>query len=143
MKIRKMPRVLTKSERQILKLLWKWKVANTMTMKTILASNSSFWVFYDWILKLKNEGYIVSAGGSDWYAPAVWQLTKKGFDACLSDIGELSERRYKPHSIPHDAWVLAFHMGDFIHGTPESVTICTEQQFRCFDESLHPKWLPK
>lgn len=143
MKIRKMPRILTPQERQVLKLLWKWKVANLMTIKTILASGSSFWTVYDWILKLKNEGYISSTGGSDWYPPVVWQLTKKGFDACLADVGELSELRFKPHSVPHDAWVLAFQLGDFVHGVPDFVTICTEQQFRSFDQSLHPKCFPK
>jgi len=85
----------------------------------------------------------MSVGGNEMYAPAVWQLTKKGFDMIVSDIGEISEKRYKPHSVSHDAWVLAFHLGEFVHGIPDDVTICTEQQFRSFDKSLLPIWLPK
>lgn len=114
-----------------------------MTIRTFLAPETSIWTFYDWILKLKNEAYIEKTGGGDWYPPDVWSLTKKGFLACADDLGELTEKRFKPHSVQHDAWVLAFHLGDFIHGIPEHAKICSEQQFRSFDYSLHPNWLPE
>jgi hypothetical protein len=114
-----------------------------MTIKTCLAPDVSIWTVYDWILKLKNEAYIVRIGGGDWYLPDVWSLSKKGFLVCIDDLGEMSEKRFKPHSVPHDAWVLAFHLGDFINGVPEYARICSEQQFRSFDHSLQPGWLPE
>lgn len=76
------------------------------------------------------------------YRPRVWFLTKKGFEVIEFDLGEPGEKRFLPQSIPHDAWVLAFQLGHFIHGIPNGVVLCTEQQFRCFDLSLLPNWIP-
>jgi hypothetical protein len=93
-------------------------------------------------LKLRAEGFITLGGQGEMYEPFVWLLTKKGFEAIADELGELSERRFKPHSIPHDAWVLAFQLGSYLGSVPYGVTICTEQQYRCFDSSLLPDWLP-
>lgn len=58
------------------------------------------------------------------------------------DLGELSEERYLPHSVPHDGWVLAAQLGEYIHGIPEGVALFSEQQFRTTHQSLIPAWLP-
>jgi hypothetical protein len=142
MKKRKIQRQLNPLDLKVLMFLWRFKVANSLTLKTHLAPETPYWTFYHRMRKLHQEGFVVLARGSLIFKSSVWHLSKKGFSTIAGDLGELSEERFLPHSVPHDGWVLAVQLGEYIHGIPDGVALFSEQQFRTTHQSLIPAWLP-
>lgn len=118
-------------------------MANSLTLKTYLAPEMPFWTFYHRMRNLRLEGFVELVRGSAIFKSSLWHLNKKGFLTIADDLGELSEDRFLPHSVPHDGWVLAAQLGEYIHGIPEGVALFTEQQFRTTHQSLIPEWLPR
>jgi hypothetical protein len=73
----------------------------------------------------------------------VLQLSKKGFEHIFYDLGELREKRFAAQAVTHDYWATAFHIGEFVYGGPEDVTLFSEQQLQCTDTGYLPDWVPK
>ncbi|MNJ96843.1 hypothetical protein D3C87_145760 [compost metagenome] len=77
-KSKRTARMLTRLEVEILRFVWKWKLANLMTLKYALAPQRSFWKFYRILRRLNQEGYIQEKINPEIQA-TLWTLTKKGF----------------------------------------------------------------
>ncbi len=135
-------RALTKLEVEVLDFIWKWKLANTMTLKVGLAPQKSFWKFYQMLRRLMKEGYtkeIVEKG----LDVTLWVLTRKGFDYIFGSSEELTQKRYQVQSVSHDFWATAFHLGDFLYGTPKNVQLVSEQELTAKHDEVIPSWVPK
>lgn len=135
-------RALTKLEVDVLDFIWKWKLANTMTLKFGLAPQKSFWKFYQMLRSLRKAGYtkeIVEKGLN----VTLWALTRKGFDYLFGSSDELAQHRYQVQSVSHDFWASAFHLGDFLYGVPRNVQLVSEQELTAKHDEARFFWVPK
>jgi hypothetical protein len=141
---KKLPRlrVLSKVEVEVLKFIWKWKLANMLTLKFAVAPAKSIWKFYQGLRRLLAEGYLKEISDSGAEIP-LWTLTKKGFNFINGGNEALREERYQPQSVTHDYWASAFHLGDFIYGTPARVEMISEQELNAHDPECMKDWVPK
>lgn len=134
-------RVLSRAEIETLNFIWKWKMANTMTLKTVIVPLNSFWKFYKKLRRLLKEGYI-SETSDQLLQMSVWTLTKKGFNYLHGGSEALSQKRFKPQSVAHDYWALNFHLGDFVFGASENVQLISEQELSSSVPESLPNWVP-
>ena len=134
-------RVLSKVEVDTLKFIWKWKLANTLTLKYAVAPAKSFWKFYQMLRRLLTEGYLKEVGESEINIP-LWTLSKKGFTYINGGNEALREARFQPQSVSHDYWGSAFHLGDFVFGVPANVEILSEQELNAKNSENLPSWVP-
>lgn len=135
-------RLPSRPQLEILKFLWRWKMANTMALKTHLAPTKSFWKFYQRLRQLVHEGYICEAMDAG-FGTTVWVLTKKGFIFLYGRSDLLEQNRYKVQSMNHDFWNTAFHLGNFVFGIPHNVEIVTEQEINAKKLEILPDWIPQ
>jgi len=113
-----------------------------MTLKYALASDRSFWKFYQILRRLFNEGYLKEVSHSA-SSVSFWTLTKKGFQYIDDGSMGLTQARYQPQALLHDYWAMIFQLGDFVLGIPNSVEIISEQEFTARELSDLPEWVPK
>lgn len=134
-------RVLSKVEVDVLKFIWKWKLANTLSLKYAVAPAKNFWKFYKGLRRLLLEGYLKEVVDAGIDIP-LWTLTKKGFNYINGGSEALRENRYQPQSVSHDYWGSAFHLGDYIFGIPNNVEMTSEQELNAITSENLPRWLP-
>jgi hypothetical protein len=135
-------RVLTTIEVKILNFLWKWKLANGLTLVYGVAPQKSFWRFYRTLRRLYREGYIKEVSDSK-VSIALWTLTKKGFSYINDGSMGLVQKRYQPQALSHDYWATVFHLGEFLLNQPSHVELVSEQEFTAKEIADLPKWLPQ
>lgn len=135
-------RILTNLDVKILKFLWKWKLANVMTLLYATDPQRSFWQFYRLLRRLYREGYIKGVSDSK-TSILMWTLTKKGFQYIDDGSMELVQKRYQPQAFSHDHWATAFHLGEFLFKTPSNVELVSEQEFSARELADLPKWVPQ
>ncbi len=135
-------RVLSRLDVKIIEFLWKWKLANVMTLLYAVAPERSFWRFYRKLRRLYYEGYIKEVSDSK-SSIIMWTLTKKGFQYINDGSMELVQKRFQPQALAHDYWAMAFHLGNFILKKPKNAELVTEQEFTAKDIADLPKWVPK
>lgn len=126
----------------ILSFLWKWKLATTAAIAAKFFPNRSPTCSYNRLVRIKKYGLIeqrCNSKGEAFY----WTLTKKGFAAIQSDIPLLQEEGFKSEHLDHDALVTAFHIGEWLLGSPEGALFFSEQQLRRIDSSEYPAWVPQ
>jgi hypothetical protein len=112
-------------------------------MKMAIYLKASEWWFYEIIARLVAEGLLVERTEGSRFTVTLYQLSKKGFEHISHDLPDLVEKRFAAQSVTHDAFATAFHLGDFVHGTPNEVQLLSEQELQCFDTSLYPIGIPK
>lgn len=136
------PRLLTRHELETLKFLWRWKLANTLTLKTVVAPKRNIWKYYQLLRRLVIEGYIHDIADSHLQL-SLFTLTKKGFQVISGGLNEQNQKRFQPQSVAHDYWATAFHLGEFVHGMPDNVELFSEQEINASETDCFPDWLPK
>ncbi len=135
-------RKIPKSEVQLLKGVWKWKVLNYNLAKRLFFKDLSSWSFYEKIRRLIHEGYLIERDGAG-LDFSVLQLSKKGFGYLQYDLGFLKEDRFAAQSVTHDYLGTAFQMGELAIYPSSDVEFLTEQDLQCCEDSLLPDWVPK
>lgn len=129
----------TERDLELLKFLWKWKVATSAALSKKFFSELRPMTAYHRLWKLQKGGYVT------WRSDAlghkfVLHLTLKGFKTIRNEIpAGLKEEGYASEHIGHDLIVSAVHLGDWYFKTPEGPTLISEQQLR----RIHPEHLPK
>lgn len=78
-----------KRDLQVLKFLWKYKVATTAMLYERYFSNVTHRTAYDCIRRLKKEKLISIKTTTKGLCP-VWELTKKGLEEIKNDIPDLT-----------------------------------------------------
>lgn len=136
-------RRLTEREFDTLALIWKWKLLSKNAIRLAIYPKCSDWWFYKSIRRLVQEGYLVERLEGKLLDASFYQLSKKGFEHVSHDLPELIEKRFAAQSVTHDAMTSAFHLGEYVQGLPEGVTLLSEQELQCFDPSLYPLGVPR
>jgi len=135
-------RVLTRLDVKILNFLWKWKLANVMTLLYATAPQRSFWRFYRMLRRLYLEGYVREVSDSK-SSILMWTLTKKGFQYINDGSMELVQKRFQPQALAHDYWAMAFQLGDFLLNAPKGTELVSEQEFTARELADLPSWVPQ
>jgi hypothetical protein len=110
--------------------------------KKLCFSEISQWNFYEKIRRLLHEGYLIERYGTNLEIDTL-QLTKKGFEYIMYDLGVLKQNRFAAQSVTHDYWAMAFQLGEFAINPCPNVELFTEQELQCTDDSILPDWVPK
>ncbi len=133
---------LTDRDSQILKYLWRWKLASTASVHEAINKISSPYSTYKILDKLERSGFITSQ--FDWQDQFyVWFLTSKGFYVIKKNLEDLAEDGFLSENHNHDRLVQAFHFGEWVSFQSLQVIFWTEQEMRRFDISDYPDWVPK
>ncbi len=137
---------LTKLECEIIEFLWRWKVATSLTLRTYILQDKSFWFFYRTLRDLAQREYIemISGGLKVDEKYSVWHLTSKAFEyMCREEAyGELEDKNFASTYPRHDMLVTAFHLGNWIYKMPSNIELFTEQELKCKMQSKYPHWVP-
>ncbi len=133
---------LTDRDFQILKYLWRWKLASTASAHEAINKIASQYSTYKILDKLERSGFITSQ--FDWQDQFnVWFLTSKGFYVIKKNYEDLAEDGFLSENHNHDRLVQAFHFGEWVSFQSPQVIFWTEQEMRRFDVSDYPDWVPK
>lgn len=136
------PEYLTDRDFQILKYLWRWKLASTASVHEAINKIASQYSTYKILDKLERSGFITSQ--FDWQDQFnVWFLTSKGFYVIKKNYEDLAEDGFLSENHNHDRLVQAFHFGEWVSFQSPQVIFWTEQEMRRFDVSDYPDWVPK
>jgi hypothetical protein len=73
----------------------------------------------------------------------LWQLSDKGFQYMLEDLGSLESYEYLSRAPFHDSIVNAFHLGYWLYAKPPDVELYTEQELNANFFTHYPNWVPK
>ena len=133
---------LTPRDSQILKYIWRWKLASSTSIHEAINKLASKYATYKILDKLERSGFIGSYFDYEerFY---VWQLTSKGFSVIRKKFDELSEEGYLSENPYHDRLVQAFHLGEWSTYNSPNAIFWTEQEMRRFDVVDYPEWVPK
>jgi hypothetical protein len=138
MKIKKKKRIynrhrrLQKEEFQLLREVWRWKLLNYPVIQNTIFKAISKHNSYSKIRRLLKEGYIEECFGTKLDVTCV-KLTKKGFEQIKYDVGYITQDRFKPQSVTHDYWAMAFQRGEFAINPNKNVSFITEQELQARD----------
>lgn len=133
---------LTPRDSQILKYLWRWKLASTASVHESINKLSTQYSTYKILDKLERSGFITSQ--FDWEEQFyVWFLTSKGFSVIKKKLEDLCEDGFLSENHNHDRLVQAFHLGEWPTYQNPKVIFWTEQEMRRFDVEDYPEWVPK
>ena len=126
---------------QLLKFLWRWKLATTSGLTKKFFVNCTAKTAYNRLLALKTAGFIRSQ--ADKFQPKyVWVLGRMGFDAIRNTLPALDAEAYRPEHLGHDLLVTAAHLGDWLLEMPKGVEVFTEQELRTYSPDFYPDWVP-
>lgn len=137
-------RTLQPLEMKILKFLWRWKVATTLTLKNLTYECLSDRTFYNKLKQLRIEGYIRQRATFGSRGFIVWELTEMGFFAFKEEsVPSLLDENFNSVAAEHDALVVAFQLGEWIYLQPPNVDLVTEQELKCMYSDDLPDWVPR
>lgn len=130
-----------KRDLQVLRFLWKYKVATTAMLYERYFSNISHRTAYDCIKRLQKEKLISIKMTTKGLCP-VWELTKKGLEEIKNEIPELACKVAKSENHVHDLICNSIHLGPTINNPNKGISFVTEQMLRSVDESILPEIVP-
>jgi hypothetical protein len=130
-----------KRDLQVLKFLWKFKVATTAMLYERYFSNISHRTAYDCIKRLQKEKLISIKTTTKGLCP-VWELTKVGLKEIENEIPELLCKVAKSENHVHDLICNSIHLGPTINNSNEGIICVTEQMLRSVDVSILPEIIP-
>lgn len=128
---------------EILKFLWKWKLAPTRALAERFFPRLSPTTAYGRLRELKRGGFIEHHALDSEAWRFVWTLSPKGFRAVLEKLPSLREEGYRSEHLHHDFHVTACHLGDWLLNRPDSSEFFTEQELRRYQLAEFPSWVPR
>lgn len=136
------PTYATPRDINILRYLWKWKVASTASIHEAVNRNESPYSTYKVLEKLFARGFVAS--NPNWqHRFHVWSLTEKGFNSIKTSLGGLKEDGFSSENHEHDRLVQAFHLGEWSKHQVPCVMLFSEQELRRIEMGLYPHWVPR
>jgi len=139
-----MPKVniaTTARDQKILKFLWRWRYASTSALAIKYFDSASKKRAYNRLNRLKHRGLLVQVHVPAFESSA-WCLSGRGFAVIKETLPQLTNTHFLNQQHDHDFLVSAFHLGDWLKGVPEGAQLISEQQLKCIDNKLFPKWVP-
>lgn len=133
-------RVLTPRDYNILKLIWKWKIVSTSYIKLMFFQKQSVHTAYLRLQKLRASKFLYIKYSEDG-AEKMWGLTRKGFLAIKSYLPLHKMDGFRTESMKHDIRSQIIQLGVFDGIESKNLSILTEQELRCFHESILPHQL--
>ncbi len=130
-----------KRDLQVLKFLWKFKIATTAMLYERYFSNVSHRTAYDCIKRLQREKLISLKTTTKGTCP-VWELSKNGLEEIRNEIPELTSKVTKSENHVHDLICNSIHLGPTINKSNKGISCITEQMLRSVDESILPDIIP-
>jgi len=132
---------LTDRDLEVLKFLWKWKIATSALIMGRFFTNCSNHTAYKRLLMLEKGGFI-EARSDHTGKSYLWMLKKKGFDVIKNLLPDLSEEGFKSENIIHDYLSFWISMSFEKENGNKGITLISEQQLRRFQPDILPAWLP-
>lgn len=132
---------LSKRSTDILKFLWRFKLATSSMIHQAFFSELTEKATYSNLHRLKIHKYI-EVKTDEYGDNHVWVLTKKGFNLVLKTLPELEVEGYKSENQEHDILCSKVQLGDHLKETPKNVITVTEQELRTFKPEFLPEWVP-
>lgn len=133
---------ITPRDLEILKYIWKWKVASTASIHESINRSGSTYSTTKVLEKLERN-YLIESRFDRFEQFYVWQLTSVGFEEIKTRLGELIEDGYSSENHRHDRLVQALQLGDWATFQNPRVIHFTEQEMRRKDVPFYPEWVPK
>jgi hypothetical protein len=128
---------------QLLTFLWKWKVSTSALLMRRFFPLTAPMTAYRRLWTLEKGGFIEAVANRSG-RKFLWTLTKRGYAAIRHEIPcELKEDGFRSEHPGHDLLTAAFHLGDWMLGSPEGVRSFSEQQLRRYDTEFYPDYVPK
>ena len=135
--------ILSERDEDLLMFLWRWKLATTRNLALAFYAGKSFRAAYIRLWRLERAGWLSSftaPNGRDHF----WTLTDSAFTQIVRPkLSGLIQNGYKSEAMDHDFLVNAIHLGKWVMGMPENVSLFTEQELRRLDPELYPEWVPQ
>jgi len=122
--------------------LWKWKLLTTAAISARFFPNRYRSRAYNRLQDLKKHG-LIEQRCDERGIRHHWVLTRRGYGAVRSALPDLKEDGFKSEYPEHDALVTAFHLGDWLLGSPGGVRFFSEQQLRRLELREYPDWVPR
>lgn len=136
------PNYSTPRDSLILRYIWKWKVASSMSIHVSVNRSMSPYSTYKVLDKLERRGLIAS--NAHWNERFhIWTLTEKGFYSIRNCFGDLKEEGFGSENQVHDRLVQAFHLGEWAIYQFPIVSLFSEQEMRRIESELYPSWVPR
>lgn len=132
---------ITDRDYKMLRFIWKWKVVSTHALAIKFYSRSRPYTCYRRLLHLAHDNYIESVSLKEKNA-AVWSLKQKGYKFIRPHLGELSSEGFKSANSFHDYLASSLHLGEWLLHQPDNSQTVSEQQLKCIEPELLPKWVP-
>lgn len=126
----------------ILKFLWKWKLSPTKILFRAVGKNSTPRSFVKRLKKLERNLHI-EALWDELHLIWSWQLTDHGMEVIACDFAELKDLGFRSASYPHDRWVQAFLLGEWLWEKENPPQITTDQELLKLPVFCEEKGLPK
>lgn len=133
---------ITDRDYKVLRFIWRWKCATTMTIAKKFFVQINPHSAYRRLQFLEAAGFIQSKIVSGRFFE-VWTLKEKGFKYILPKLGYLESNSFKSDYIEHDFLVTALHLGEWLTHQPDNTQTYTERQLTCFPAEHWPAWIPK
>lgn len=133
---------ITDRDYKVLRFVWRWKCASTMTLAKKFFAQINPHSAYRRLQFLEAAGFIQSRIVTGRYFE-VWTLKEKGFKYIQPKLGYLESNAFKTDHIEHDFLVTAFHLGEWLTHQPDYTQTYTERQLTCYPAEHWPAWVPK
>lgn len=125
--------ILSNEEADLLRFLWKYRVATFRTLKTIYFPTRSSKSAYDRCRKME-AGQFVAIEKIPGQKDRVFRLDRRGFQYLQANVlPNLKTKYYKPQSHYHDLVASAALIGDWLYKPLGSVRIVSEQEIKSVD----------
>jgi predicted transcriptional regulator len=133
---------LTPRDQQMMRYIWKWKIASTSSIHEAINRDASAYSTYKTLDKLEKNRFVECRFefSERFY---VWQLTERGFHAIKSHLGELKEDGFLSENHRHDRLVQAFQLGEWSTHQFRNTVFWTEQDLRRREVGNYPEWVPQ
>lgn len=132
---------ITDRDYKMLRFIWKWKAVSTSALAAKFYPDSTSFTCYRRLIHLAHDNYIESYSLKE-RNTAVWTLKQKGFKYIRPYLGDLSSEGFRSANYPHDYLASTFHLGEWLVHQPDNSQTVSEQQLRCVEPELLPKWIP-
>lgn len=133
---------VTDRDLEMLKFLWKWKLASTIALAKCFFPGIRVFTAYERLLQLEKKEFIRHVSFR-YRGGGAWTLDTQGFRFLASHLPEMKSKGYKSENPLHDYYATAFHLGEWLTKMPARGFHCSEQEMRRLDPDLLPRWVPK
>ncbi len=133
---------ITARDHQVLRFLWKWKLASTTAIACRFFPKINLLSGLRRLQFLETDKYIKCIQISPEQGH-VWSLTDRGFKYIRHSLKDIEHMGYKSEHLLHDYLVTAFHLGEWLTKQPTKSENFSEQQLRRNTQSTWPIWVPK